>query len=153
MTLNTQQIDNFKNQFETLLISIINGAIESPKNITDRVKTFDDALTIIGGPSENFKILMSYNGFDPFMNGAIAMAKLNIIADALNEGWKPDWTNASEYKWYPYFKKAGSGLSFHVADDWRTGTVVGSRLCFKSRELAEYAANQFKDIYSQFMAL
>lgn len=135
-----------------VLEALLNKKYLIPQKITERVKTFEDALAIVP-PSENLKILLAYNGFDVVMRGAQAMAKLQVITTALNEGWKPDWTNSGEYKWYPYFKKSGSGLSFDGAVLWYTFTTVGSRLCFKSRELAEYAAEQFKDIYTEFMAL
>ena len=86
----------------------------------------------------------------------VANAKLVIIAEALNEGWKPNWNDSNEYKWHPYFevrasknKPSGSGLSFNDADSWNSYTVVGSRLCFKSRELAEYAGTHFKKLYHQ----
>lgn len=86
----------------------------------------------------------------------IAHYKLVIIAEALNEGWTPDWGNSREYKYYPYFrvvKKEGSGsgfgLAYFVYDYWSTCTVVGSRLCFKNSDLAEYAANQFKELYEE----
>lgn len=121
------------------------------QKITDRVKTFNDALALVT-PSNNLKRLLAYNGFDTVLNGAQAMAKLQIIATALNEGWKPDWKNSSQYKWYPWFKKSGSGLSFDVAAYWYLDTYVCSRLCFKSKELAIYSAEQFKDIYTKYMA-
>jgi hypothetical protein len=30
---------------------------------------------------------------------------------------------------------------------------VGSRLCFRSKEIAKYAANQFLDLYKEFFTL
>lgn len=145
-------IDNFKKGLNGLLSDLANEIMPKPKNITDRVKTFDDALAIIGGPSNNLKILLDYNGIDPVLVGAKAMAKLQVIATALNEGWQPDWTNSNQYKYYAWFKMSGSGLSFHGAVLWHTVTLVGSRICFKSSELAEYAAEQFEDIYADFIA-
>lgn len=84
----------------------------------------------------------------------IAHAKLVIIADALNEGWKPDWKNFNEWKYYPWFDlSSGSGLAYYVyAFDCST-SGVGSRLCFKSPELAEYAGKQFKSLYQKYFLL
>ena len=80
--------------------------------------------------------------------------KLVTIAEALNEGWTPDWSNHREYKYLPWFnvvKKEGSGSGFGLAYDvygyWDTGTIVGSRLCFKTSDLAKFAGNQFKELY------
>jgi hypothetical protein len=49
--------------------------------------------------------------------------------------------------------ESGSGLSYDVYDYWRAVASVGSRLCFKSRELAEYAGKQFIDIYTDFFII
>lgn len=82
--------------------------------------------------------------------------KLVIIAQALNEGWEPDWNDWNQYKYYPWFEvqadaehPAGFGFSrtFCVCDC--TGTHVGSRLCFKSKALALYAGKQFEELYKQ----
>ncbi len=140
-------------EFKTMLEESF-GKDHFSQKITDRIKTFEDAINEFGDKvSPNVNTLLAYNGIDNAMIAARAMACLTIIAQALNEGWKPDWTNSGQYKWYPWFRKSGSGLSFGGAADWASYTYVGSRLCFKSRELAEYAGKQFIEIYADFMAL
>lgn len=123
--------------------------------ITDRVKTFDDVLNeLSGSATQDVCDLLNYKTEDPDMISARAYMKLVLIARALNEGWTPDWGNSDEYKYVPWFKhKSGFGLSYHGYGRWTTNTVVGSRLCFKSRELAEYAATQFADIYNEFLTI
>ncbi len=90
----------------------------------------------------------------------IAHCKLVIIAEALNEGWQPNWSDTDQYKYWPWFdveeddkKPSGFGLSFYVCVDWITITAVGSRLCFKSRELAKYAGEQFSDLYEEYFLI
>jgi hypothetical protein len=82
----------------------------------------------------------------------IAHYKLTIIARALNAGWKPDWTNWNQYKYYPWFEykktKSGFGFSYSHYGSWFTVTFVGSRLCYSSRELAEYAGKIFESLYN-----
>ena len=125
----------------------------APKNIMERVRTLEDAISI-ATPSDNLKMLIEYNGIDPEMISASNYAKLIIIARALNEGWTPDWSNSNEYKYVPYFKhKSGFGLSFNGYAYWYTFAGVGSRLCFKSSELATYAATQFADIYNDYLTI
>jgi hypothetical protein len=76
------------------------------------------------------------------------------IAKVLNEGWEPSWNNSNENKYYPWFKmNSGSGLSCSGYDFVLSYTSVGSRLVFKSAELATYAGNQFLDIYSKFLTI
>ena len=40
-------------------------------------------------------------GFRP---DEIARRKLETITEALNEGWRPDWNNTNEYKYFPWFR-------------------------------------------------
>ncbi|MGK0175653.1 MAG: hypothetical protein ACI9AT_002040, partial [Ulvibacter sp.] len=77
---------------------------------------------------------------------------IKLICKSLNQGWTPDWSDSSEYKYTPWFEMNGSsGFRCHVFVSWCTYTHVGSRLCFKSKELAEYAGKQFEEVYKDFM--
>lgn len=136
------------------LLAALLGEKNLLQKITDRVKTLEDAIEVLGGVSENVKILLDYNGADPDMISSQAHMKLTIIARSLNEGWVPDWSDGSQYKYVPYFEyKAGFGLSYYGYGHWSTRTYVGSRLCFKSSDLAVYAAKQFADIYNDFLTI
>jgi len=89
----------------------------------------------------------------------IAHYKLVTIAQAANDGWEPDWTNWNEGKYYPWFKivkqedNTGFGLSYDDYDFARTYTHIGSRLVFKSREMAEYIGNTFKELYEAYFLI
>jgi hypothetical protein len=135
------------------LLTNLLGAYNLLDGIMERVKSYEDACAVLGIQQHSFLISTD----DPFGDNAacVALQKLTIISRALNEGWTPDWSNSSQYKYYPYFKAnpAGSGLSFHGYDGWLTDTNVGSRLCFKSAELARYAGEQFIDLYNDFLTI
>lgn len=126
---------------------------KASQKITDRVKTFEDACQI-ASVSDNVRSLLNYNGPDEDMKASQAHAKIVIIARALNEGWKPDWSNTNQVKYYPWFKYSpGSGFSYgDYGSDW-TDSYVGSRLCFKSRELAKYAGKQFEQLYKDYFLI
>ena len=87
----------------------------------------------------------------------IAAAKLIIIINVLNEDWKPNWKDFDENKYYPWWdmndssSPSGFGLD-GVTYDY-SGSAVGSRLCFKSEELARYAATQFEAIYKDYFTI
>ncbi|WP_410221907.1 hypothetical protein [Pedobacter sp.] len=77
---------------------------KASEKITDRVKTYEDACKIFGiDPS---KIMLTYPDQLSVKdaNSIVAFAKLQTIAKALNEGWEPDWSNANQPKYYPWFK-------------------------------------------------
>lgn len=121
----------------------------SPRPVTERISEFEDVLADQNITVEQFK-RMTENDTDD----EVAYKKLKLIACALNEGWVPDWTNSNEYKWWPYFKyTAGFGFSCTLYGGWSSGALVGSRLVFKTKELAVYAAEQFKDIYNDYLTI
>jgi len=117
----------------------------------EKIKTFEDACRKLGITEKLPEVSMLPKDQQ---EAIIAHYKLMIIAQALNGKWKPDWTNDNQYKYYPWFNmESGSGLSFHGCAYWSSYSPVGSRLCFKSRELAEYAGKRFKDLYEQYFVI
>lgn len=88
---------------------------EDYEEITDRVKTYEDACKVLGVEPINEQNAKAQG----FRSDEIARRKLETIAAALNEGWKPDWNNTDQYKYYPYFYiqenakgKGSAGLSY-----------------------------------------
>jgi len=123
---------------------ILNG------DIKDKVKSFEDACQFLGLDPKHLPVVDNLPEKDH--NAIIAFYKLTIIIRALNEGWEPDWKNWDEYKYYNYFYiRSGSG--FVCSATHSAITDVGSRLCFKSRELAVYALSQFKELYLQYLLI
>ena len=128
---------------------------EDYEEITDRVKTYEDACKVLGVEPINEQNAKAQG----FRSDEIARRKLETIAAALNEGWKPDWNNTDQYKYYPYFyiqenaKGAFAGLSCAAANNAASdaAAALGSRLCFYASRLARYAGNQFTDLYEQIL--
>ena len=119
--------------------------IVSPK-IIDRIKTFDDACEEQG--------IDRYQ--DKFIKGEpddIAFQKLKVIARALNQEWKPNWNDSNQKNWYPCFCINIPGFclrySRYVCDF--TYMLCGSRLCYETEELSNYAATQFLDLYNNLL--
>ena len=120
------------------------------KDITERVKSVEDAIRELGNNDVEVIQLNRMKSIG-LQNHIIGNQELIVIAKALNEGWQPDWQNDNEYKYFPWFDMDNSSsagrFSFNAAVNRSSLSHVGSRLCFKSRELSNYAGNQFEDIY------
>lgn len=130
---------------KTLLADLFGKKVFNQK-ITDRVTSFSDVLTITGMSSEEFNRLY---GNSPVSQ---AFGKLELIARVLNEGWEPNWNDNNEPKYFNWFNM-DNGFSFIDVGSSYQVSIVSSRLCFKSSDLALYAAKQFFDIYKTFMTL
>ena len=152
------------------------------KDITNRIKTFEDACNELGSSHSLVLAYQNTNLRDEEVakpnKDIIAYMKLRIIVAALNEGWKPQFI-PGEYRWFPYFilytkdeidkmdeetkarvvfrsrssARAFGGVSCaHSSyDSAHVSAGIGSRLAFKTEELAEYAGKQFAEIYADFM--
>jgi hypothetical protein len=119
--------------------------------IKERIKTFDDVLRETGIKKSDFE-----KSCDGLTKDEVAYKQVKEIVKAFNEGWVPDWTDSSQYKYYPWFKMgspSGGGLSYDDCDNWDAGSTVGSRLCFKSADLAKHAGQLFESIYKDFLTL
>lgn len=157
-------------------------ALDAMRPITERVKTFEDAMAVLG---ENHPLVIQYKEiYDNFLEEGgdgvkdiVAYIKLRIIVAALNEGWQPTFSD-DEYRYYPWFvfytkeeldamdeeersrvlgrssfnanASAGVAYSYTGYASSFSGPSYGGRLCFKNRELAEYAGQQFLAIYADF---
>ncbi|MCM1440666.1 MAG: hypothetical protein NC131_15925, partial [Roseburia sp.] len=78
---------------------------KDPRPVTERIKTFEDACIELG---KDNVLVRQYKLYNEQMDGNVedmadisAFLKLRIIAAALNEGWKPEYTE-DERRWYPW---------------------------------------------------
>lgn len=157
----------------------VNGVLtlvdEKPQNVMERVKTFKDACNELGIEHDKWVQDKKDLGLEA---DVIAYLKLRIIAAALNEGWKPQFTT-DEYRYFPWFylytqseidemseeeksrvvyrsnfnANASGGVAFANTnfDSSHAYTNCGSRLAFKTCELAEYAGRQFVEIWADYV--
>ena len=123
-------------------------------DIKDKVKSFEDACKLLD-ITPSVPVVTGIP--EKYQKPLIANYQLMVIAEALNEGWTPDWSNGEWDKWHPWFDMDDSSsagrFSFYAADNQLPLSTVGSRLCFKSKDLATYAGTQFLDIYKDFFTI
>ncbi len=145
-----QAYDNADEKGKKLLEDMFPGEFKIV-SIFDRCKTWEDVARIKGIDPLRLPFLNSKGDTSSAVN---AFFKAITICEVLNEGWKPNWDNSSEYKYYPYFDmRSSAGFSCDSYNRWLSDTSVGSRLCFKNAELAKYAGEQFNEIYKAFFVL
>lgn len=138
--------------------------------VTERIKTFDDAVDELGSEHPLVKQYMAANGNESFTRNTIAYIKLQIIAAALNEGWFPD-LQRKEKRWYSIFKiyagndiddisldatylfGASCGLAYVHSDFAWSLASSGFSACLavKSEEISYYFGNQFIDIWAEYL--
>lgn len=124
-----------------------------------KIKTFEGACKFL--KLDPAKCLPKVTSVPKQHQDAItAHAKIVIITQALNQEanggkpWKPDWKDDNKRKYYPWFDlSSGSGLSCFDCVGQLSASTVGSRLCFKSRELAEYAGKKFLKEYEAYFLM
>lgn len=157
--------------------------IAANRPIIERVKTFEDACRELGADHPFVLAYQNTNLRDPEVaeenRDILAYMKLRIIAAALNEGWKPQFTEDEE-RWYPWFTLWMEEELSEKSDEWKadrhiistgdysrdwaagfafstsfdapsgSGAVFDSRLCFKSEALATYCGQQFIKLWADF---
>lgn len=144
--------------------------IES-KEINEVVTTYEEAREYLGGkPNADFTVakkILSGNHvkLDDVANlvsevnlkhikALIAYNRLCTIAQAWNkaDGFEPDFSNTSQYKYFPWFEYSMDAAGFVYANTYYTATDAnasfGSRLCFMTRERAEQFGKQFIDLWN-----
>ena len=158
---------------KSVLHNLFGEDVCAPKNVMDRVKTFEDACIETGTDIQAFNEMTK--NLDEHV---VTYMKLSIIVKALNEDDKFPYFTKDEWRYYPYFwlytkdeyekmndkdrEKISRVLFRSYADAYSSGGVacasarygasfthslVGARLVFKNRELALYAGKQFIDLY------
>ena len=124
------------------------------QSIMDRVKTFEDALALADEKTreEYLKSVEGYNTPDE-----IAYKKLKLITKVVNEGWVADYTDPLQRKYYLwggnlyYGANAGLLYAYCYSSSGVASVSIGSRLNFKSSEIAEYVGDQFLDLWNEYL--
>lgn len=97
-----------------------------PKNVMERVKTFEDACRELGKDHPFVLAYQNTNLRDPEVaddnKDVIAYLKLRIIAAALNEGWKPKFVKG-EFRYFPYFYLCPDEDISRMAEDEKSRVV------------------------------
>lgn len=163
------------------VLTLIDEQKVDNRPVTERIKTFEDACNALGDKHPfvmQFNYIKGNRKTVNTFEDVVAYLKLRIIVAALNEGWEPKFTE-DENRYFPWFyfytkeeydklddeekgrcvlRSGGPSYAFYgfvgcsanyVAS--LSSTSVGSRLAFRTRELATYAGRQFTEEWADFM--
>jgi hypothetical protein len=112
--------------------------------ITERVKTVEDAINILGSCEEtSTHAILKEHTCDV---KAIARQEWIIIVKALNEGWTPNWDNNNEQKWYAWWDLRNKKRNLDNVRYYYCSSDVPPSEVFKSKELCNYAISQFSNV-------
>ena len=139
---------------------------DKPKDICDRIKTFEDACDYINELDTTKRIkgkfgdmLWDYKDCLCHTKDMAAYMKLRIICAALNEG---EMINNSHSWYYPYFRGvlfggfedygADAGFVFSRSSDASTAATAyfGSRLCLADERRSNYCGKQFEQLWRDY---
>ena len=163
------------------VLTLVDEPKEDNRPVTERIKTFEDACNALGDKHPfvmQFNYIKGNRKTVNTFEDVVAYLKLRIIVAALNEGWEPKFTK-DEYRYFPCFYfytkeeydklddeekgrcvlRSGSSAYAHygfvfvnaVSDASNSYTHYGSRLVFRTRELAAYAGRQFTEEWADFV--
>ena len=99
---------------------------EKPKDVTERIKTFEDAVHELGDDNMLVKEYNDYNAHkatDENNIDIVAYIKLRIVVAALNEGWQPQF-KGNEQKWHPWFYFYSEDELKEKTDEWKDDNVL-----------------------------
>lgn len=119
-------------------------------NTEKKIASYEDACRVLNIQPINEEVFNIFPKED--QRSMLAYHKLTVITRALNNGWKPNWDDQNEWKYYPLFRYVNAGLSYASTTYTASSTYAyfGSRLCFPTSALAKYAAEHFADLYRDY---
>lgn len=163
------------------VLTLVDEPKVDKRPVTERIKTFTDACNALGEEHPlvtQYRLTAAAYKGDPMTEDFIGYLKLRIIVAALNEGWEPKFEKG-EYRYFPRFyfytkeeydklddevkgrcvlrsgyytnSYYGFDLTITYHDASYSFICFGSRLAFRTRELAAYAGRQFTEEWADFM--
>lgn len=123
--------------------------MKNEKTISQKVTSYESACKLLKVNPKTLPVVKNLPA--NIGKSIIAFYKLTIIAKALNGGWVADFTNANQYKYYPYFEYKNNIFSYYFWHSSYCNVDVSVHLLYKDSETAIYAGNQFKKLYNDYL--
>lgn len=95
-------------------------------NTEKKIASYEDACRVLNIQPINEEVFNIFPKED--QRSMLAYHKLTVITRALNNGWKPNWDDQNEWKYYPLFRYVNAGLSCANTNNDGCDYVCVSRL-------------------------
>lgn len=89
-------------------------------NTEKKIASYEDACRVLNIQPINEEVFNIFPKED--QRSMLAYHKLTVITRALNNGWKPNWDDQNEWKYYPLFRYVNAGLSYAYTNNAATAT-------------------------------
>lgn len=116
-------------------------------DIKERVTSYEAACAILGVTPlsvKDFEFLGKEKAAKKFSEH-----KITTGIEAINEGWKPDFDNESQWKHYVYFRNKNNGFSFGVVCRFYCSSC-GADFYIESEEKANVIAKIFREDFINY---
>ena len=107
------------------------------------IKSFEDACQYLKVTPES---IIKNQTEQRFIN----QLKLETIIKSLNEGWKPNFNDNNQKKYYNYFKMENGSFVFCDTTYYYRLMSVPSALYLKDEQTAIYCKDNFFDLYKEY---
>lgn len=91
-------------------------------NTEKKIASYEDACRVLNIQPINEEVFNIFPKED--QRSMLAYHKLTVITRALNNGWKPNWDDQNEWKYYPLFRYVNAGLSYAHTINSATATAA-----------------------------
>jgi hypothetical protein len=153
----TEELSNFfGKQFLDIHNALLMNDYDTNTNRHPKFKTYQDCEKAVG-LSTGLRPTVSHLPAK-YQKSITGQFQAIIICEAFNEGWEPDFNNPNQDKYAvcPRIEAneqhpSGFGFLSSVYAYWLTSSPCGSRLLFKSSELAMLALEQFPEIFKDYI--
>jgi len=107
--------------------------INTPDNLFEKIKTYKDVCLELGEKEETCSYL-----------------KIKQIEKLFSQGWKKDWSNRFQCKYYPAFEITGSGWVYFYSDCYYSISNCGVAF-YPDEKTSSFCGKTFIKEYTEFL--
>lgn len=117
-------------------------------DILSKIKDFKDILKLSGKTLKDLPYQKPITENQVKLN---ALFKIQLIEEIVNGGWKPDWSNSNEYKYYIWFELKNKfwvvgGSRYYYASDSAVEVAF-----YKNKKISDFVSKTFLKEYKEFL--